>query len=589
MKKVIYFFILSIALFSCQEMETELKPNEYLKIDRQMLMFDDKPAYGFIGIESNASWTLECEDMWLDFSATSGTGNDLIKVTVEANVSTIARDATVVVTAEGGISKQIHITQTMLDFTVTAPSVGVLGREITLNGSGLVLVEKVLFNDYEGVISDDRNDSRITVTIPQEAPHDEVDLKIIYDSAKEMNVGRIRLLTLDEVSPSVTFPERLVRCAGETLSLSCTFPEKVVSVYFINGNDSYTGEIISTANEMLTVLIPRTAPQGIYDMKIVYDEGRMDKIVGTFSMALDGGDYYMWDNITVYAQNYPGKEEKIFCLETGMMVSVDWVYEHKILINCNHPGNPLNNLDNQPRGYHYIALRGENDQIRLINPNEAGYMSAFNVTGGATFGDYELPQVRFSSRVEKDPYQQHQAYPAEYKGNTTHTPGDRQKECYNAIKAGNLTVSHWNGVASEFGAFSSASLYRARLMSGNIMENYGHATNHDMRILFDNYTSMINPAGTGTVAPGTKQYWNNVQQARDSWVESFHGGVVLWTANYGNNGNINHACAAQMNGALQLLGWTGEAGNGAATGSMTLRVYRKKMYDESFYNYNPTM
>ena len=588
MKKIIYFFIFSIALFSCQEMETELKPNEYLKIDRQMLMFDDKSAYGYINIESNAAWTLECNDTWLDFSATSGTGNDLVKVTVDANVSTVAREATVVITAEGGISKQVHITQTMLEFMITAPSVGVLGREITLTGSGLVLVEKVMFNDAEGVISEDRTDDLIVVTIPQDAPHEEVDLKVIYDSAKEMNVGRIRLLTLEEVSPVVTFPERLVRCGGEVLSLPCTFPEKVVSVAFVNGNDSYAGTIVSTASEILSVMIPDTAPQGIYDMKIVYDEGRMEKTVGTFSMALDGGEYYMWDNITVYAQNYPGKEEKIFCLETGMMVSVDWVYEHKILINSNHPGNALGNLDNQPRGYHYIALRGETDQLRLINPNEAGYMSAFNVAAGSTFGDYELPQVRFSSRLEKDPYQQHQAYPAEYKGNTTHTPGDRQKECYNAIKSGNLKVSQWNGVASEFGAYSTASLYRSRL-SGNNMENYGHATNHDMRILFDNYTATINPAGTGTVAPGTKQYWNNVQQARDGWVESFHGGVVLWTANYGNNGNINHTCAAQMNGALQLLGWTGEEGNGASTGSMTLRIFRKKVYDESVYNYNPTM
>lgn len=586
MKKIISFFIFSIALISCQMAETELKPNEYLKIDRQMLKFDDKSSYGYIGIESNAAWTLECNDTWLDFSVFSGTGNDLVKVTVDANVSTVAREATVVVTAEGGLSKQVHLTQSQLNFTITAPSVGVLGREITLNGSGLVLVEKVMFNSVEGVISEDRTDDQIIVTIPQDAPHEEVDLKVIYDGAKEMNAGRIRLLTLEEVSPSVTFPERIVRCGGETLSVPCTFPEKVVSVVFVCGDNSCTGEIVSTANEVLTVMIPATAPQGIYDMKIVYDEGRMEKTVGTFSMALNGGDYYMWENITLYAQDYPDKENKIFCLETGMMVSVDWVYEHKIPINNNHPGNDIGSLDNQPRGYHYIMLRGETDQLRLINPNEWNYLSEFKTSDGSSFSHYELPQVRFSSRLEKDPYQQHQAYPAEYKGNTTHTPGDRQKECYNAIKNGNLTVSQWNGVGTEFGAYSSASLYRSRL-SGNNMDNYGHATHHDMRILFDNYTDTINPAGEGTVAPGTKKYWNNVQQARDGWVESFHGGVVLWTANYGNNGNINHACAAQLNGALQLLSWTGEAGNGAATGTMTLRVYRKKAWDESFYSYDP--
>ena len=120
MKKIISFFIFSIALISCQMAETELKPNEYLKIDRQMLKFDDKSSYGYIGIESNAAWTLECNDTWLDFSVFSGTGNDLVKVTVDANVSTVAREATVVVTAEGGLSKQVHLTQSQLNFTITA-------------------------------------------------------------------------------------------------------------------------------------------------------------------------------------------------------------------------------------------------------------------------------------------------------------------------------------------------------------------------------------------------------------------------------------------------------------------------------------
>lgn len=590
MKNIVSLFIISIVLFSCQMPEQELKPNEYLKISRQTISFDEKASYGYIGIESNAAWTIECADAWLSLSSMTGTGDDLVKVTVEENLSTQSREATVIVTAEGGVSKQVFISQKQLDFSVKAPSVGVLGREIILEGSGLFLIDEVLFGSVKGIIQESGSDDRMVVLVPEDAQHGEVDLKIIYDNAKEMSLGVINLVTLAEVSPKVTFPERVVRCAGENLSVPCTFPEKVLYVDFICGQDSYRGEIVSAVNETLSVMIPASVPQGIYDMKITYDEGRMDAVVGTFSMALDAGDYYMWDNVTIYAQDYPGKEEKVFCLETGMMVSIDWVYEHKIPINLLYPGSAINTMQNQPRGYHYLMLRGEADQLRLINPNSWNYLSAFKTSDGKSFAHYELPQVRFSSRLEKDPYQQHQAYPAEYKGNTTHTPGDRQKEAYNAIRSGHLTAAQWNGAGEEFGAYSSISLYRSQLASGSKnMDNYGHATMHDMRILFDNYTATINPAGTGTVAPGTKQYWNSVQQARDGWTESFHGGVVLWTANYGNNGNINHEQARHLNGALHLTGWTGEAGAGATTGSMTMKVYRKKVWDESHYSYNPNL
>jgi len=589
MKKIISLFLFSVSLLCCQIAETELKPDEYLKVNQQVLNFDEMSAYGYIGVVTNASWTIECPETWLEFSMLSGKGNDLIKVSAAANLSTDVRSATVTITAEGGIAKKVFITQNNLEFSISGPTVGVLGREITLTGKGLALVNSVLFNDLYGLISDDRTDDVLVVTVPENALNGEVDLKVVYDESKSKTVGKINLLTLAQVSPKATFPERVVRCGGENIAMSCTFPEKVTSVSFVCGSNVLEGEIVSAANEVLTVKIPVSAPQGIYEMKMRYDEGRMESTVGIFSMANDGGDYYRWDNITVYAQEYPGVDAKAFCLETGMMVSIDWIHEHKIPINLLNPSSAIGTMQNQPRGYHYLLLRGEVDQLRLINPNQWNYLSVFKHSDGSSFAHYELPQVRFSSRIEKDAYTQHQAYPAEYKGNTTHTPGDRQKEAYNAINEGRLTVSQWNGVGDEFGAYSSVSLYRSQLFASNQMDNYAHATNHDMRILFDNYTATINPAGTGTVAVGTKQYWNTVQQARDGWVESLHGGIVLWTANYGSNGNVNHEHAKQMNGALKLVSYTGEADKGASTGSITLNVFRKKVYDESHYSYDPNL
>ena len=590
MKKILSFLVLSIALFGCKEIESGLEKVEYLKVNHQMINFDEMSAFGYISIQSNTSWTVECAETWIELSVVSGTGDDLIKVTTTSNYSTDERVATIIVTSEGGISKNVYIKQNRLEFIAQGPTVGVLGREIEITGKGLILVNQVLFGDKPGVISDDRTDDKIVVTIPADALNGKVDLKVIYDESKEMSLGTIDLMTLDQVSPKIIFPERLVKCAGETISMTCTFPEKVTSVSFVCGTEKYDGEIISAANEVLSVKIPDGVPQGIYDLNYKFDEGKMEATAGTFSMALDAGDYYRWDNITIYAQEYPGKTEKIFCLETGMMVSIDWVYEHKIPINMISPGAAIGTMQDQPRGYHYLMLRGETDQLRLINPNAWNYLSAFKTSTGNTFSHYELPQVRFSSRLEKEPYQQHQAYPAEYKGNTTHTPGDRQKEAYNAIKSGTLTTSQWNGVGTEFGGYSAANLYRSQLASDKkTMDNYGHATMHDLRILFDNYSETINPAGTGTVAVGTKKFWNTVQQARDGWTESFHGGIVLWTANYGSNGNVNHVHAQELNGALHLVDWTGEAGAGATTGSITMNVFRRKVWNESHYSYDPNL
>lgn len=590
MKKILSFLVLSIALVGCKVAESELKPIEYLKVNHQMINFDEMSDYGYLSIESNASWTAECAETWLELSTMSGTGDDLIKISTTSNFSTDERNATIIITSEGGISKNVYVKQNQLDFNVQGPTVGVLGREIEITGKGLTLVDQILFDDKPGLISDDRTDDRITVTIPADAFNGKVDLKVVYDQSKTKTLGEIELMTLAQVSPKVTFPERLVRCAGENITMTCTFPEKVTAVNFICGTEQYAGTIISAANEVLSVKIPDGVPQGIYEMKYKYDEGKMEASAGTFSMAMDAGDYYRWDNITIYAQEYPGKDDKIFCLETGMMVSIDWVYEHKIPINMLSPGTAIGTMQNQPRGYHYLMLRGEKDQLRLINPNSWNYLSVFKTSKGESFAHYELPQVRFSSRVEKEPYQQHQAYPAEYKGNTTHTPGDRQKEAYNAIKSGTLTTSQWSGVGTEFGAYSSINLYRSQFAADKkTIDNYGHATMHDMRILFDNYTATINPAGTGTVAVGTAQFWNTVQQARDGWTESFHGGVVLWAANYGNNGNINHAQAQELNGALHLVNWTGTAGAGATTGSMTMNVFRKKSWNESHYSYDPNL
>ena len=421
--------------------------------------------------------------------------------------------------------------------------------------------------------------------------YSDLSLSFVTSTASSEDVALISAITsfVDEPAvPEFTFPERLVRCGGEDLVLPCTAPSRVTKVTLAGGSNTIETTIKSAADQKLTVSIPANAAQGVYDVKVNYitSEGQeVEKVIGTFSMALNAGDYYKWDNITVYAQNH-SQTEKVFCLETGMMASIQWVKEHEILINMDNPGNAIGSMAAQPRGYHYIMLRGENSQLRLINPNANNYLNVYT----PALTNYGLPQVRFS-RIEKESYRQNTAYPAEYKGNTTHTPQSKEIALYDAIKSGSLTSAQWNALASDFGL--SANDYgkapNQSALSGNNINVYGHTTYHDMRLLFDNYNATINPNGVGTVTAGTKQYWNTVQEARDGWTESFHGGVVLWTANYGSNGNISWPNAQQLNGALELVSYTGGPDTGATQGSITMKIYRKKTWNESYYSYDPNM
>lgn len=389
-------------------------------------------------------------------------------------------------------------------------------------------------------------------------------------------ISAITTLLVEADVPEFTFPERLVRCGGEDLVLPCTAPSKVTKVSLVSSAATVETTIKSAADGNLTVTIPADAAQGIYDVNVTYTSAgeEVQKTIGTFSMANDGGDYYRWDNITVYAQNH-STAEKVFCLETGMMVTVDWVKEHEILINMENPGTAIGTLQNQPRGYHYLMLRGYDNYLSLINPNAWNTISVFSTSDNQTFDHYALPMVRFSSRIEKEPYGQNQAYTGAG-GNTIHIPAEAEVACYDAIKSGKLTVVQWNAVANDFAtSANNYGLAPNRSMTGNNIY-YGHALGDGMKIMLDTYSY-------------DTQFWETLDQAREGWNESFHGGVVLWSALVGKTGNVGAAGSRYMNGALELVSWTGAKGTERTQGSMTMNVFRRKTGYEQYYSYDPNM
>ena len=408
------------------------------------------------------------------------------------------------------------------------------------------------------------------------------DLKLSFytsdSSTENMAVLAAVTVILDEPAvPEFTFPERLVRCGGEDLVLPCTAPSRVTKVTLVGSSNTIEPTIKSAANQKLIVTIPEAAAQDVYDVKVSYtaDGQNVEKVIGTFSMALDGGDYYRWDNITVYAQSHQ-YAEKAFCLETGRMVTIDWIKQHEIPISLESPGSTLGTLQNQPRGYHYIMVRGYDNYLRLIDPNAWNTIKGvFYTSDRQTFEHYALPMVRFSSRIEKNPYPQNQAYTGAG-GNTTHTPGANEIACYDAIKSGKLTVKQWSDVANDFAkSANNYGLAPNRSMTGNNIY-YGHALGEGMNIMLDTYSYDSN-------------FWQNLDQARNGWNESFHGGVVLWSALVGKTGNIGAAGSRYMNGALELVSWTGAKGTERTQGSMTLNIFRRKTGYEQYYSYDPNM
>lgn len=71
------------------------------------------------------------------------------------------------------------------------PTEGAIGQVITLTGKSLLLIDKVLFGDVEGVISD-RTDLSMKVLIPSTATAGEVDLIIVFGD-ESLTLGKIML------------------------------------------------------------------------------------------------------------------------------------------------------------------------------------------------------------------------------------------------------------------------------------------------------------------------------------------------------------------------------------------------------------
>ena len=99
-------------LNGCSNSKEIATATESLDIDKKIISLDRKESYGLLGIKSNTAWSVSSSEAWLTCSSASGEGNEVIRISATtANESMDKRNATILVTSKGGITKRVTVTQ----------------------------------------------------------------------------------------------------------------------------------------------------------------------------------------------------------------------------------------------------------------------------------------------------------------------------------------------------------------------------------------------------------------------------------------------------------------------------------------------
>ncbi|MDR2038663.1 MAG: discoidin domain-containing protein [Bacteroidales bacterium] len=155
------------------------------------------------------------------------------------------------------------------------PGNGIIGLSITLTGQNFDLVDEILFGSEKGTIAAGRTNESMDVIIPATAAEGDVEIKIIYLSSKEVNVGTINLSI---VAPEVTIPAK--GFIGDNTTLTGNYFELIDKVYFGDVQGTIASGRTGTS---MTVTIPGTAVAGEADLKVTY-LGDKEKNVGKINL-----------------------------------------------------------------------------------------------------------------------------------------------------------------------------------------------------------------------------------------------------------------------------------------------------------------
>ena len=119
-KYIFFTFCLTLLLIGCSK--DEQPPEPFLLLDKENITFASKSTETLsINISSNINWTVSTTqtDEWLSVTPVSGKDNGVIGFTATENTKTTNRTATVSISGKGVITKNITITQTEAEPTLS--------------------------------------------------------------------------------------------------------------------------------------------------------------------------------------------------------------------------------------------------------------------------------------------------------------------------------------------------------------------------------------------------------------------------------------------------------------------------------------
>jgi len=208
-------------------------------------------------------------------------GNKIVFV-VEANEGDEEREGIITFSLNASDKQaSLTITQPHIPYVtpvVNHPSQAAVGTNVNLTGTDLLLITEVWFGTVKGVIVEEgRTDASMIVTVPADAPQDEVDLKIFYgDKGRSAVVGQITLLSPQPVVNALA--ERVT--IGGMIYLTGTDLDLIEEVWF----GSAKGEIVAGGTAVLVkVTVPVGTTPGTTEVKITFG-GTQSKTAGNIEL-----------------------------------------------------------------------------------------------------------------------------------------------------------------------------------------------------------------------------------------------------------------------------------------------------------------
>lgn len=138
------FFALIFFAFSCKKSEKPVKVDNFLTVSKTEILVKSSDSFkDTITISSNQNWRITGLPDWITASASQGTGNMMVVLSISANSSNTSREVTFKIAIQG-IEKTIHVSQPALVIDTSQPIT------VTQTGNYLDVSESPAYLSFPG-------------------------------------------------------------------------------------------------------------------------------------------------------------------------------------------------------------------------------------------------------------------------------------------------------------------------------------------------------------------------------------------------------------------------------------------------------